>query len=379
MNKTSLITIPFLITAFLLNIAIYNVDALTENLRVHVDLITTYSNGTLSSTAIDGALVQVTHIETQRTYKSYTENGWARFWLNLTGQYNLTIQYMNYIHIPKIFTISDVNAVTYLYDNIYKLAVFFAGDQLTIFHLIRVELPSAIVFKVPLYTNFTSYVDAYGGLKFELTKLENRIVFRPFDITRPFYSERGEIFYPNYTVTMEFKTLVPGTIGLIIGSNATNIIESDPLYSVPANVWIKIKYVVFAFEKPEIKELTKIETMLEKILSILLQIRDMLNKTVIPKLNEIYNYITLKLEKIDFNAIYEKLKEISYDIKMVRDTLNLFTSEFRQNIRNVLQENIGDFRILLYMFSGLAILSAVIVGFSRKKTQKEKPKYIVTK
>ncbi|MGP3705226.1 MAG: hypothetical protein ACKD6O_08060 [Candidatus Bathyarchaeota archaeon] len=301
----------------------------------------------------------------------------------------MTVQFMNYLHVPKIFTITDVYSLTTIYDNIYKLAVFFAGDQLTIFQTIHVELPAAIVFKIPHYANFTSHVDAYGGLKFELSKLEDRIVFRPFDLTRPFYTERGEIFYPNYTVTMTFKALEYGSIGIAVGSNTTNILVADPLYTVPKDAWVNIKFIVYVFERPELRELSKIEATLEKILSILLQIRDTINNTVVSllrkiydKLNVTYNFLSEKFKQLNFDSLYEKLKEVDYNVKMVRDTLNMFTSEFKQNLRNVFSEQVGDIKTLAYLFGGLAVFSAILIGFGRKKTsgsKRERESYVVFK
>jgi archaellum component FlaC len=366
-------------------IAIIPVNAqLTENLRVHVDLVQTFPSGNMTSTSIDGAKVTVTHLETGDRKVAFTaDGGWARFWLNRTGQYNLTVSYMDCIHITKRFFIDDLNRTTYIWDSIYKLARFFAGDQLTIFQLIRVELPAVVVFKIPKYTNFTSHVDAYGGLRFAQSKLEDRYVFTPYDVTGPRYTEKGEIFYPNYTVTINFKTTEMGRIALMIGSNASYSVVADPLYSVPANVWVKIMFTVFTYIRPEIQQLNKIESMLETILSILLQIRDMINKTVIPKLNTIYDALTKlsnatlsKLKEISDSAIkgiadktglvYEKVKEIDTNVKMVRDTLNLFTSEFKQSVRQLFMEQTGDLKTTVYLGIGLAMFAAILVAVGTK-------------
>jgi len=351
---------------------------LSENLRVRVDLIETFSDGTLNSSLVNGAQVTVTRIETGESWTALTEGGWARFWLNYTGQYNLTISYMNYTHIPKSFYIDDINRITYIYDSIYKLAKFFAGDQLTIFQLIHVELPAVIVFKIPKYTNFTSEVNAYGGLKFEQAKLEDRYVFTPYDLTGPRYTEKGEIFYPNYTVTTNFKTTEMGNIGLLIGSNATYSIVADPLYTVPANVWIRIIFTVFTYTKPEVEQLNKIESMLETILAIVMQIRDMINNTVIPKLQWISDSLTylsnVTVSSISekMNLAYQKIGDIDTNVKMVRDTLNMFTQEFKGTIKQIFIEESGDIKTTTYLFGGLALFVAVLIGTSYRKSKSSK-------
>jgi hypothetical protein len=367
-----------IVLLFLTLVPLIKVNALTENLRVRVYLVETFPDGNLNSTLIDGASVTVTRIETGESQTQLTEGGIARFWLSYTGQYNLTISYMNYIHIPKSFYIDDINTVTYIYDNIYKLAKFFAGDQLTIFQLINVELPAVVVFKVPKYTNFTAEVNAYGGLKFESTKLEDRYVFTPYDLTGPRYTETGEIFYPNYTVTVNFKTTEIGSIGLLIGSNASYSVVADPLYTVPANVWVRIVFTVFTYIRPELEQLNKIESMLESILSIVLQIRDMINNTVIPKIQWISDSLTylsnVTVSSISekLNLAYEKIGSIDTNTKMVRDTLNMFTQEFKQTIRQVFIEETGDIKTTTYLFGGLALFAAILIGVSYRKSKSSK-------
>jgi hypothetical protein len=390
MKITNICLIVLLTFSIFSVIPIVSVKAqLTENLRVHIDLVETFPNGNLTSSPLDGVQVKVTRVETGESKIAYTsDGGWARFWLNYTGQYNLTAIYKDYKHITKKFYIDDINRVTYIYDNMYKLAVFFAGDQLTVFHTIKVELPSVVVFKIPRYTNFTSHIDAYGGLRFEQTKLEDRYVFKPFDITGPRYTEKGEIFYPNYTVSLSFKTLEMGNIALMIGSNATYSLVADPLYTVPANVWVKITFVVFTFTRPEVQQLNKIENMLETILSILLQIRDMINKTVIPKLQKIHDGLTF-LSNVTVSSInektsliYDKIREIDTNVKMVRDTLNMFTKEFKDTVKSIFVEETGDIKTTTWVFGGLALFVAVLIGAGYRKSKsssKEEYRSVVVK
>jgi len=373
------VIIYMMVLLFLTVAPLIKVNAqLSENLRVRVDLIETFSDGTLNSSLVNGAQVTVIRIETGESWTALTEGGWARFWLDYTGQYNLTIAYMNYTHIPKSFYIDDINRITYIYDSIYKLAKFFAGDQLTIFQLIHVELPAVVVFKVPKYTNFTAEVNAYGGLKFESTKLEDRYVFTPYDLTGPSYTETGEIFYPNYTVTVNFKTTEIGNIGLLIGSNATYSIVADPLYTVPANVWVRIMFTVFTYTRPELEQLNKIESMLETILSIVMQIRDMINNTVIPKLQWVSDSLTylsnVTVASISekMNLAYQKIGDIDTNVKMVRDTLNMFTQEFKGTIRQVFAEETGDIKTTTYLFGGLALFAAILIGASYRKSKSSK-------
>ena len=345
---------------------------LTENLRVRIYLVTTFPNATLTSQPLDNVLVTVKHIETGATFSALTtDGGWARFWLDKTGQYNLTARFLDYIHVPKFFYIDSLNKTTYIYDNVYKLAKFFAGDQLTIFQLIRVELPAAIVFKIPKYSNFTAHIDAYGGLRWEQMKLEDRHVFTPYDISSPRFTPTGEIFYPNYTVKLNFKTVEEGNIGLLIGSNASYTLVSDPLYCVPKDVWVRITYTVFTYKRPEVERLERVETLLEQILTLLMQIRDMINKTVIPKLNDLRSFVQSLFDKtfgnINFQSMYEKLKELDNNVKIARDTLMMFTKEFKDSVRSVFREQVGDIRTLIYAFGGITIFAAVIIGFSRKK------------
>jgi hypothetical protein len=362
---------------------------LTENLRVHIDLVETFPNGNLTSSPLDGVQVIVTRIATGESKIGYTsDGGWARFWLNYTGQYNLTAIYKDYKHITKKFYIDDINRITYIYDNMYKLAVFFAGDQLTVFHTIKVELPSVVVFKIPKYTNFTSHIDAYGGLRFEQTKLEDRYVFKPFDITGPRYTEKGEIFYPNYTVSLSFKTLEMGNIALMIGSNATYSLVADPLYTVPANVWVKITFVVFSFTRPEAQQLNKIENMLETLLSLVMQIRDMINKTVIPKLSAIYNGLQSLANKTISNIqeklslTYDLVKQIDVNVRIVRDTLNTFTMEFKNTVKSIFVEETGDIKTTTWVFGGLALFVAVLIGAGYRKSKsssKEEYRSVIVK
>jgi hypothetical protein len=362
---------------------------LTENLRVHIDLVETFPNGNLTSSPLDGVQVIVTRIETGESKVTYTsDGGWARFWLNYTGQYNLTAVYKDYKHITKKFYIDDINRITYIYDNMYKLAVFFAGDQLTVFQTIKVELPSVVVFKIPKYTNFTSHIDAYGGLKFEQTKLEDRYVFKPFDITGPRYTEKGEIFYPNYTVTINFKSTEIGSIGLLIGSNATYSLVADPLYTVPANVWVKITFVVFSFTRPEVQQLNKIESMLETLLSLVMQIRDMINKTVIPKLSAIYDGLqnlankTIANIQEKLNLAYDLVKQIDVNVRIVRDTLNSFTLEFKNTVRSIFVEETGDIKTTTWLFGGLALFVAVLIAVGYRKSKgssKEEHRSVIVK
>jgi hypothetical protein len=362
---------------------------LPYNLNVRIYLVETFPNGSLTSSPLDGVQVIVTRIYTGETQVQYTsEGGWTKFWLNYTGQYNLSAIYRDYKHITKTFYIDDIYKTTYIYDNMYKLAVFFAGDQLTVFHTIKVELPSVVVFKIPVYTNFTSHIDAYGGLKFEQTKLEDRYVFKPFDITGPRYTEKGEIFYPNYTVSLSFKTTEMGNIALMIGSNASYSIVADPLYTVPANVWVKITFVVFTYTRPEVQQLNKIERMLETLMSLIMQIIDMINKTVIPKLSAIYdslqslisNAITNIQEKL--NLAYELIKQTDINVRIVRDTLNMFTMEFKDYIKSIFVEETGDIKTTTWLFGGFAILAMVTVGLSYRKSKssgKEEYRSVIVK
>jgi hypothetical protein len=383
MKITNICLIVLLTFSIFSVIPIVSVKAqLTENLRVHIDLVETFPNGNLTSSPLDGVQVKVTRVETGESKIAYTsDGGWARFWLNYTGQYNLTAIYKDYKHITKKFYIDDINRITYIYDNMYKLAVFFAGDQLTVFHTIKVELPSVVVFKIPKYTNFTSHIDAYGGLRFEQTKLEDRYVFKPFDITGPRYTEKGEIFYPNYTVSLSFKTTEMGNIALMIGSNATYSLVADPLYTVPANVWVKITFVVFTFTRPEVQQLNKIENMLETILSILLQIRDMINKTVIPKLQKIHDGLTflsnVTLSSINekTSLIYDRIRDVDTNVKMVRDTLNMFTKEFKDTVKSIFVEETGDIKTTTWVFGGLALFVAVLIGTGYRKSKSSKEEY----
>jgi hypothetical protein len=163
-----------------------------------------------------------------------------------------------------------------------------------------------------------------------------------------------------------------GTIGLMIGSNASYIVSADPLYLVPKGVWVKISYVVYTYEKPEVAEMSKIEVMLEQILNLLLQIRDMINNTVIPKLQGLYNFSQSLFDKtfgsIDFKQQYDKLKEVDTNVKMVRDTLMMFTNSFKDEIRTLFTEQVGDIRTLIYLFGGIAVIVAVVIGFGKRKT-----------
>ena len=390
MDKKNICLIVLLTFSIFSVIPVVSVKAqLTENLRVHIDLVETFPSGNLTSSPLDGVQVKVTRVETGESKIAYTsDGGWARFWLNYTGQYNLTAIYKDYKHITKKFYIDDINRITYIYDNMYKLAVFFAGDQLTVFHTIKVELPSVVVFKIPKYTNFTSHIDAYGGLRFEQTKLEDRYVFKPFDITGPRYTEKGEIFYPNYTVSLSFKTLEMGDIALMIGSNATYSLVADPLYTVPANVWVKITFIVFSFTRPEVQQLNKIENMLETILSILLQIRDMINKTVIPNLQKIYDGLTF-LSNVTVSSInektsliYDRIRDVDTNVKMVRDTLNMFTREFKDTVKSIFVEETGDIKTTTWVFGGLALFVAVLIGAGYRKSKsssKEEYRSVIVK
>jgi len=378
-NKVKIALLLTLLSCWLIFPHSISFSQLTENLRVRIYLVTTFPNATLTSQPLDNVLVTVKHVETGATFSALTaDGGWARFWLNRTGQYNLTARFLDYIHVPKFFYIDNLNKTTYIYDNIYKLAKFFAGDQLTIFQLIKVELPAAIVFKIPKYSNFTAHIDAYGGLKWEQMKLEDRHVFTPYDISSPRFTPTGEIFYPNYTVRLNFKTVEDGNIGLLIGSNASYTLVSDPLYCVPKDVWVRITYTVFTYKRPEVERLERVETILEQILTLLMQIRDMINKTVIPKLNDLRSFVQSLFDKtfgnINFQGMYEKLKEIDYNVKMVRDTLMMFSSEFKENVRSVLREQVGDIRTIIYAFGGIAFITAIVVGFSRKKSGEKQSK-----
>jgi hypothetical protein len=161
----------------------------------------------------------------------------------------------------------------------------------------------------------------------------------------------------------------------MIGSNASYSIVADPLYTVPANVWVKITFVVFTYTRPEVQQLNKIESMLETLMSLIIQIRDMINKTVIPKLSAIYdslqslisNAITNIQEKL--NLAYELIKQTDINVRIVRDTLNMFTMEFKDYIKSIFVEETGDIKTTTWLFGGFAILAMVTVGLSYRKSK----------
>jgi len=413
-NKyTSLVMLFLLLFQFSFYVTSIRVQGEQPNLLVHVSAIETFANGTFTKMNAFPANVTIIQLGDNFSESILTDpNGFARFYIPRAGTFLINITFGNYIFEPYSFYHDGVSSMT-IYENVYKLARFFSGDQNTLFKLIKISLPGSVTLTYPK-SNINVTVDSYG-LRWQAKKSETQFTFTPLDYSEPVYDESGLlVLYPNYTVTVCLTTLEEGELGLMVVDNATIKFYATPNYRVPKGANIEFKFVLFVIRPPIIERITKFEKKLDTILSILMTIQKILNDTVVPLLNTIRNgtlsavdratekisrlinsttaTTSSALEKLnnafnDFTSgynmsmIWKKLSDISTGIQYIRENIGHISTEVKYRVRSILEEKLGGYMSNLYTVTGVIIIASIIaVGsiFVKKGRKTEEPEFVIS-
>jgi len=350
------------------------------NLTVHVSLVTTHPDATYDITDAFGAKVIITNIDTYKEYSGYTdENGVVQFYINETGMFNIDIQYMNTTFKPHTFYF-DKNYKNRLNEYVFKLAKFFAGDQITIFKSMWISLPGSVTFFFPESTSVNVTVESYG-LRWQTTKNKTQCVFTPLDYSMPVYDASGRlVLYPNYTVTIEFKTLEAGYISRLVIDNATIKDYGDPLFYVPADVWVKIKFVLFVKKLPYEKLVSDIKKDLEEIKILLEELKDLIirhNQTIYTNLDltrkslgEGIDLIRKGFGNFTLDNLWNKLLDIYGDVSSVKLKLEVLSTQLKSEIKSEIGMIISDRINQILIATGvIVIIGAVVIGYSGYKAK----------
>jgi len=349
------------------------------NLVVHVSLVVTHPDATYDITDALGAKVIITNIDTLKEYSGYTdENGVVQFYINETGMFNIDIQYMNTTFKPHTFYF-DKNYRNRLNEYVFKLAKFFAGDQITIFKSMWISLPGSVTFFFPESTSVNVTVESYG-LRWQTTKNKTQCVFTPLDYSMPVYDASGRlVLYPNYTVTIEFKTLEEGYISRLVIDNGT-IKDYGDLYYVPPDVWVKIKFVLFVKKLPYEKLISDIKKDLEEIKTLLEELKILIihhNQTIYTSLGSVRESLSEGIDLIrkgfgnfTLDTLWNKLLDIYGDVSSTKLKIEVLSTQLKSDIKSEVGAIISDRINQILIATGvIVVIGAVVIGYSGYKAK----------
>lgn len=382
-KKTVLIIILLLQTSF---ISFPLVKSQESNVTVHVNVLQTYANGSYREYyAFNAEVKLVSRSNPNITYVGYTNNyGIVEFRINLTDTYSLNINYPDayfeekYIHLRQ-------DILNEIYEKVYKLAKFFEGSQNTVAKTIKLELPASISVKFPQsVVNFS--IISYE-LRVKTYKSNTWFTVEFLDECRMAVEPETGLFYQmNYTVNLTLTTITAGVISFMSVNNGTVNMDFSSLYYVPQDVTVTFMLIVIT-EKPRFYEsIEEINRKLDNIIQLLLQLLELTNKTVIPRLgnlqNSLANFSTLLIGRFNefsntftanvsiLNVLSEKLSEVKQTVTGIRDTQNIFVNDYPFQTRNVLNEYLGDMKNSSYA-NMILLLIALVLIFARTRPEKE--------
>jgi len=361
---------------------------------IHVSIVKTYPDGTLTSNDASGAEVKVTCLSNTAINKTaYTDVfGIVKMNLNLseTAPCNISISYNINITKKALFEshifYPDPTQITYLYESVYDLAKMQEIVlQRTEFQLIKIHLPGCVRFDFPESTNINASIESYG-LKWNSSKTSENFIIVPLDISEPTYYANGTFrFRANYTVNLSFTTLKEGFISLTVIDNATGTIIANPLYYVNRYAYVKIKFAIFVSAYYMEKQLAEILSMLQLIYESVKRSEKMLNTSVIPLLNFIKTPFLTYLSIDNMTNFQTRLTSIYGLTTLNRDILLSVHSDLGNQTlsgTDIALELAGyaqNFYIISAVMAILLIVVAVTIRKKEKIQKTEKPKMLIRK
>jgi len=376
-----------------------------NNTKINVQVLQTLPNGTYVEYPAFMAYVKLTYkLSPNIQYNGTTdENGFVTFTVNTTGTYTLEINYPDAIFEPKDIYIR-ADTFNYFYEKVYRLATFFGGNQETIVRQVELHLRCSLVLTFPRAVNINGTVKSYAGLRSKTYQGDTMFTVEFLDICTPILDPKTGLYkMTNYTVTLKIdQTIESGFVTLTLVSNGTVLADFSKLYYLPEGVSAQFQFVVQVTPLKYVEEFQDIQEKLNKIIDLLLKIIDMINGTVIPKLDKIdtkivnstlalvrkiNNSTTLLFNQIEkkminstlLNVIYEKIKKVDSNVKYMSGTLNIFVNDFPYQIQNILTQSSNtlgtDTTLSIVLFIILCIL---IYVRTRKTGYTEKGGYVIT-
>jgi len=374
-----------------------------DNTKINVQVLQTLPNGTYVEYPAFMAYVKLTYkLSPNIRYNGTTdENGFVTFTVNITGTYTLEINYPDATFEPKDIYIRT-DTFNYFYEKVYRLAKFFGGDQETIARQIELHLKCSLVLTFPRAVNINGTVKSYAGLRSKTYQGDTMFTVEFLDVCKPILDPQTGLYkMTNYTVTLKIdQTIESGFVTLTLVSNGTVLADFSKLYYLPEGVSAQFQFVVQVTPLKYIKEFQDIQRKLDKIIELLTKIIDMINGTVIPKLNNIDSKIvdsTLSLvRKIDnctsllythiekkminltlLNVMYEKIKRIDSNVKYGLSTLNIFVNDYPYQIRSILNEKTSTLDEDMMLSIILFVILCIIIYVRTRSPHTEKGGYVI--
>jgi hypothetical protein len=345
------------------------------NLKVHVTCINTFINGTYATSNAYGAKVIVTEEEYNLSRFGYANvNGWVEFTLNITGFYTINITYMDaFYEVHRFYADIRYEAVTYLYEGVFRL-VSFHGDQFTRFLKLKAEMPATVTFTFPKSTDINFTVESYG-LKVRVEKGETYHSVTPLDVCAPQFDPKTLTYFtPNYTVTLRFKTVERGQIGFYLVDNGTMRVAMNPFYLISEQATVTITYVLDAFQERMATTLNEMKQKLDFIIQLLLENRELHNKTIVPMLFGMYGHMDTLFKNafsgVDFAQLARKIGDTYTEVQRVYDTDIYFNREFKGVLREVFDEYLSDIRAQTYIVGFVVVVVVIAATASYYKSKK---------
>jgi len=399
-----LITI-LLVSIFNLKFIAITKSQIEDNVKINVQVLQTMPNATYKEyPAFMAEVMLVYELNPEVTYNGTTdENGFISFTINVTGTYVLYISYPDAIFKPKEIYIR-ADTFNYFYEKVYRLAKFFGGDQETLARVIELNPKCSLVLKFPRAVNVNGTVKSYAGLTAKTYQSDTIFTVEFLDVCTPILNPQTGLYeMTNYTVTIDIQqTLEPGFVTLTLVSNGSIITDFAKLYYLPQGVSANFKFVVHVTPLKYVKELEQMQRKLDYIIDLLLKLIDMVNSTVIPKLDNLdskmINSTLVLVDKIQkstgsiishieskvtnmslINVIYEKVKDIDLRTRAISNTLNIFVNDFPYQVKNIFSQSsktIGnDTLISIVLFVALGL----IVYVRTRTKPEEKGKLVITR
>jgi len=389
MNKkiSLLIVASILLATSIKSLSISEVQGQVYNLYINVNVVEPSLNASYTTYPASGAIVTVVYITSGKIDSGTTDpDGWVRFYLVAAGNYVMNISYPKTYYKQKGFYL-DPSVKTYFYENVFKF-IQFLGEQLVMFRYIQASLPASVTFRFPKSTLINATVESFG-LRVKTDKSEEYFTVYPLDVNTPIYNQQGvSVGYSNYTVSLELKTLEAGMMSFTLVDNGTYRVIAEPLFYVSENVVVRIRYILRVVEQALEATLNRIQQQLDLIIALLLEIREVQNKTIVPKLFGLYDYIGqlfnssigVTFKDVDMKQMWTKVVEIDTEVRRTRDNLFIFTTGYKNEMLSGLSQYFSEYKTMTYIMTSIIVIGALVViagGTRGAKQREKKPETIV--
>jgi len=362
------------------------VIAQTGNVKVHVDVVQTFSNGSyLEFNAYKAEVILTSQTNQNITYTGFTDdNGFVEFFINVSGVYDLNITHKGSYFKPTAVYIQGAS-VNYFYEKVYRLAKFFAGDQEPIARKIVLELPCSVVIGFPQSSFVNHTVDSYG-MEVKTYQSDTWFTVEPLQVSSPVINPQTGSFIPtNYTVTLDITTVEDGFITFTAVSNGTVKTDFKQLFFLPKEASAHFLLVIFVEQPSYAKSLEDINRKLDEIIRLLIQLISMHNETIIPQLGgfetklETYgNTIVKQLSDLSGNfsltdVVLERLGVIDVNVKSTKDKIDIFIRDYPFQLDKTLKEHMSpSFNNTVFVNGAMFLVLCVIIFARTEKKKKSK-------